>query len=334
MDSPSGSQQSDLHYKNGKKEIYGDCGGKDFRTSSLTGLLAERCFRSVRDSCQESLIPGARFLARLLLRDAIESVSAIARLSRKNTRRYALRSSPYHSGITTVAGLLLLFAPLLVEAQHLPPVVCPDFPRREPAANKVTIDIAEALKPSAVVCVRVQNEGKRTIQLGPGGARLQMREKTGKKPRFRDYETVVKEQQKLFGGEPSGIEREGTFAVGTGMVIAEHETLALILPTNELPVGSGLYRVCLSYTRLGETKVAQRCSPVVPVSSSLPNCPPLPVQPPARRVSVHVAKAIDMPGVVCVRVLNGRAATVVYGGVPFWLQRWNTDHWVQRGLRG
>jgi hypothetical protein len=157
-----------------------------------------------------------------------------------------------------------------------------------------------------------------------------MREKTGKKPRFRDYETVVKEHRALTSGETGGIEREGTFAVGQGVEIEAHGTLALILPTNELPVGSGLYRVCLGYTLLGEKKVAQRCSPVVPVSSSLPNCPPLPVQPPARRVSLHVAKAIDRPGVVCVRALNGLAAPVTYDGLSFWLQRWDKDHWVQR----
>jgi hypothetical protein len=37
-----------------------------------------------------------------------------------------------------------------------------------------------------------------------------MRGKTGNKPQCRDYETVLQEQQKLFGEETLGIEREGT----------------------------------------------------------------------------------------------------------------------------
>lgn len=78
--------------------------------------------------------------------------------------------------VTAIAGLLLLAIPLSAGVQHLPPVVCPDFSRREPATSKVTVDIAEALKPSGVVCMRIQNEGKRTIQIEPGGAVADTRE--------------------------------------------------------------------------------------------------------------------------------------------------------------
>lgn len=71
------------------------------------------------------------------------------------------------------------------------------------------------------MCIRVNNEGKKTIQVGPGGVQLQIREKKGKKPQFHDYETVLKEHRKLFGGETFGIDWEGTFAAGEGIVIAE-----------------------------------------------------------------------------------------------------------------
>lgn len=234
-------------------------------------------------------------------------------------------------GVTVVAGLLLLFVPLSAGAQQLPAVACPDLSQLEPAANKVAVDVAEALKPSGVVCVRIKNEGKKAIQVSRGGVQLQIWEKRGKKNQFQAYENVLKKQLALADGETFGIEREGTFAVGKGIVIAEHGTLNLVLPSNTLPVRPGMYRVCLSYTPLGREKFARRCSPVVPVSSSLSNCPLLPVQPPSRGVSLHVAKAVDMPGVVCARVINGLASPITFGGRDaLWLQRWDKDHWEKR----
>jgi hypothetical protein len=57
----------------------------------------------------------------------------------------------------------------------------------------------------------------------------------------------------------------------------------------------------------------------------------LPVEPSAGRVSLHVARAVDVPGVVCVRALNGLTSPITFGGrSAFWLQRWNKDHWEKK----
>jgi hypothetical protein len=51
-------------------------------------------------------------------------------------------------------------------------------------------------------------------------------------------------------------------------------------------------------------------------------CPPLPEQGPANQVSIYVAKALDAPGVVCARVINGFSASIV-GAVGYLrLQKW------------
>lgn len=54
-------------------------------------------------------------------------------------------------------------------------------------------------------------------------------------------------------------------------------------------------------------------------------CPPLPEQGPADTVSVYVAKALDAPGVLCVRVVNGITPAVGLMGGPFWLQKWEEN---------
>jgi hypothetical protein len=51
-------------------------------------------------------------------------------------------------------------------------------------------------------------------------------------------------------------------------------------------------------------------------------CLPLPETGPAGRVSVYVAKALDVPGVVCARVINGFSSSIV-GAVGYLrLQKW------------
>jgi len=52
-----------------------------------------------------------------------------------------------------------------------------------------------------------------------------------------------------------------------------------------------------------------------------PGCPPLPEQGSANTVSVYVAKALDVPGVVCVRRINGFSTSVRYSRL--WLQEWD-----------
>ena len=54
----------------------------------------------------------------------------------------------------------------------------------------------------------------------------------------------------------------------------------------------------------------------------LPDCPLLPTQGPADTVSVYVAKAFDVSGVVCARVINGFSSSIV-GAVGYLkLQKW------------
>lgn len=52
------------------------------------------------------------------------------------------------------------------------------------------------------------------------------------------------------------------------------------------------------------------------------NCPPLPEQGPAGTVSLYVAKALDVPGVICVRAVNGISPSIRWGGTSFFLQKW------------
>jgi hypothetical protein len=85
---------------------------------------------------------------------------------------------------------------------------------------------------------------------------------------------------------------------------------------------------CLS--RLG-AKVCF-CLFLLPVSGktqdtlgSLPGCPPLPEQGRARKISVYAAKALDQPGAVCVRSINGVSAEIKYGELAFWLQKWEDE---------
>lgn len=233
-----------------------------------------------------------------------------------------------------VVWLLLLVISLSAEAQQLlPPITCPDFSQRGgSAASQVSVSMAEALHPSGLVCVHIKNGEKRAIQISQEGLRLERRGRRGNKQQFQDYETVWQEQLKLSGGETSGIEREGAFAVGQGAVIAPQGTLAVVLPSDALPVRPGMYRVCLRYIPPGGKTPVRLCSAVAPVSSSLSSCPPLPVQPSTGKVSLHVAKAVDMPGVVCMRVINGLATEVTYGQGAFWLQKWERGRWEKSQL--
>ena len=51
-------------------------------------------------------------------------------------------------------------------------------------------------------------------------------------------------------------------------------------------------------------------------------CPPLPEQRAAGQVALYVAKALDAPGILCVRAINGISPAIGLGGPPFFLQRW------------
>src|SRR5438477_4815666 len=66
---------------------------------------------------------------------------------------------------------------------------------------------------------------------------------------------------------------------------------------------------------------------VVGTSEQAPplGCPPLPEQGPADTVSIYVARALDAPGVLCVRVVNGITPAVGLIGGPFWLEKWEEN---------
>jgi len=61
-----------------------------------------------------------------------------------------------------------------------------------------------------------------------------------------------------------------------------------------------------------------------------PNCQSLPKQGAANTASVHVAKAFDAPGVVCIRVINGLNVEIATGGPLVRLQKWESG-WLGKG---
>lgn len=65
--------------------------------------------------------------------------------------------------------------------------------------------------------------------------------------------------------------------------------------------------------------------------TSLEGCPPLPEQGAVDIVVVHVAKALDVCGVVCARVINGISPWVSSGGFNPRLQKWEAGKWWRKG---
>ncbi len=62
-----------------------------------------------------------------------------------------------------------------------------------------------------------------------------------------------------------------------------------------------------------------------------PGCPSLPEQGSPNSISVYVAKALDLSGVVCVRVVNG-FSDGIHTGPPFVrLQQWEEGGWWRKG---
>lgn len=60
-------------------------------------------------------------------------------------------------------------------------------------------------------------------------------------------------------------------------------------------------------------------------------CPPLPERGPTNAVSVYVAKALDVPGVVCARVINGFSSPIASGLPNLKLQKWQEGKGGRRG---
>lgn len=87
---------------------------------------------------------------------------------------------------------------------------------------------------------------------------------------------------------------------------------------------SGLYLLLsFSYAKGQDNQIPFEDDPTQPAPVSPPGgCPPLPEQGPAGQVSVYVAKALDAPGVLCVRAVNGISPAIGLGGPPFFLQKW------------
>lgn len=52
------------------------------------------------------------------------------------------------------------------------------------------------------------------------------------------------------------------------------------------------------------------------------HCPPLPERGPADVVSLYVEQALDVPGVVCARVINGFSSSIVGAGGYLRLEQW------------
>jgi hypothetical protein len=51
-------------------------------------------------------------------------------------------------------------------------------------------------------------------------------------------------------------------------------------------------------------------------------CPPFPAQGPAGTVAVYAATALDVPGVICLRAVNGMSQAVGLSGISFFLRKW------------
>jgi hypothetical protein len=68
-------------------------------------------------------------------------------------------------------------------------------------------------------------------------------------------------------------------------------------------------------------------------SEQLPpnGCPPLPEHASPNVVSLYVAKAIDVSGVVCARVINGFSEDLIVGGSSLRLERWQKEKWWRQG---
>lgn len=63
----------------------------------------------------------------------------------------------------------------------------------------------------------------------------------------------------------------------------------------------------------------------------LPGCPPLPEQGQTNRVSIHIVKALDVPGVVCVRAINGLDEAIGIEALSMKLQKREKKWWWRKG---
>jgi hypothetical protein len=88
----------------------------------------------------------------------------------------------------------------------------------------------------------------------------------------------------------------------------------------------------LSLKGWSEETFQEACSEKLSLPSSLPGCPSFSAQGIAGKVSLQVAKTLDTPGVVCVRVINGLSQQIDYGVTAFQLQRWDEEEKTFRAV--
>ncbi len=79
-----------------------------------------------------------------------------------------------------------------------------------------------------------------------------------------------------------------------------------------------------SFVAIGGVSLLLCCTPVQGRGERMPSehCPPLPERGPADVVSLYVEQALDVPGVVCARVINGFSSSIVGAGGYLRLEQW------------
>lgn len=211
------------------------------------------------------------------------------------------------------AVALSLFLSSTGSSQHVPPPPgCLDLLQQGPAET-VSLDITKTIMSvPGFVCVRVLNGFSKPILSSPRGMRLQKRREV--QGQVRDFQNVKPVPAKAWGQEASNR-------------IPAHGVMDWQLPQSKQPTAPGIYRVCFSYTFGGQKTFREVCSQEFSLSKGedlqpLPGCPRLPEQGPrVNRISIHVEKTLDKPGVVCVRVLNGLDTRLLYGVSAFRLHK-------------
>lgn len=223
--------------------------------------------------------------------------------------------SSWRRVVFSPAFVVFCLLPGVGESQYTPaPRGCPDLLEQAPA-ERVTFDVQKTLTRPGFVCVRVLNGFPHPIRPTAQGMRLQQRQdQPGRTPHFQNIALVPAPALRL---EVSGR-------------IPAQESADWQLPPADKPAPPGIYRVCISYTVFGQQSAQEGCSPEFSLSqgqdiSPLPGCPRLLEQGPAYKVSVYAAKAVDKPGSICARVVNG-SGTGIERGVPgLWVYQWEAE---------
>ncbi len=183
--------------------------------------------------------------------------------------------------------------------------VCP-IPPEQVVQGTISLYMREALEPPGVICIRATNGLDVDIDM----IQLVLQRQKKESPSTGEFWVLE-----------SSLRRDGVVIFEPRMTLARGENFDWRLPKSGETVPPGTYRACLSYTLPGVRKIQVICSEKLSLPSSPPGCPPFPTSKVNNRVTVSTVKSLDMPGVVCIRVINGLKVGIEYGGkIAFRLQ--------------